>query len=366
MMSLLNYYPTLLVGFFYAIILKKIGQFMTGLRNFYDLIEKCGDCSKSLLLGNGFSISCNRIFQYENLFNESNLPNNIKKLFNGGSDYEKVIEYLNKRKEMHQANDEYEFVQMFEDWIYNIKWDLISTITEIHSRVKTNKKNRHNTFLFLSNFSNIFTLNYDLLLYWVVVYAVKLKEKNLQTYKECIKNKRFYPSDGFVRVDNDEDCIWYQYNYKQNIFYLHGGLHLFYDNVNIFKLTYNVNNNQTIINKTKYWLEQGTSPLIITEGNIKDKLKWIKQNTYLNYCYQQLGLIKDVLFIHGHSLDYNDEHIFKAINANPNINAVYISIFDPVINEEIIRQKAYDLFAERINDKSLIVDFYNAQSVALW
>ena len=51
---------------------------MTGLWNFYDLIEECRDCSKSLLLGNGFSISCNRIFQYEDLFNESKLPNNIK------------------------------------------------------------------------------------------------------------------------------------------------------------------------------------------------------------------------------------------------------------------------------------------------
>lgn len=339
---------------------------MTGLWNFYDLIEECRDCSKSLLLGNGFSISCNRIFQYEDLFNESKLPNNIKNLFNGSSDYEKVIEYLNKRKEMHQANDEYEFVQIIEDWIYKIKWDLISTITEIHSRVKPNKKDMHNTFLFLSNFSNIFTLNYDLLLYWVVVYAIKLKEKNLQTYKECIKNKRFYPSDGFNRCDGEEDCIWVPYRWEQNIYYLHGGLHLFCDTENTYKLSYNVNNNQTIINKTKYWLEQGSSPLIITEGNSRDKLKWIKQSEYLNDCYQQLGLIKDVLFIHGHSLDEKDKHIFKAISANPNINAVYISIFAPVTNEETIRQKAYDLFAERINDKSLIIDFYNAQSVALW
>ena len=113
-------------------------------------------------------------------------------------------------------------------------------------------------------------------------------------------------------------------------------------------------------------VRRNESPLVIIEGNSNDKLRRINDNAYLKYCYQKLNQIKGVVFIYGHSLDYNDEHIFKAINANSNINAVYISIFDPVTNEETIRQKAYDLFAERINDKSLIVDFYNAQSVALW
>ena len=335
---------------------------MAGLHNFYDLLDEYRNCSRNLLLGNGFSVACNPFFQYDNLFNESDLPANIKKELEECPDYEKTIEKLNMQKEIFQANDEYEFVQMFEDWIYYIKWDLISTITEIQSKVKLNKNTRHNTFLFLSNFSNIFTLNYDLLLYWVIVYAVKLKENNLQTYNECIKNKRFYPCDDFRRFDGEEDCVWIPYKREQNVFYLHGGLHLFCNSENTYKLTYNVNNKQTIIQKTKYWLEQGTSPLIITEGNSVDKLNWIKRSHYLNYCYEKLSKIHGVVFIHGHSLDENDQHIFDAINANQNIKAVYISIFDPIRNEERIRDNA----KRRINNRSLNVEFYNAQSVALW
>ena len=59
-------------------------------------------------------------------------------------------------------------------------------------------------------------------------------------------------------------------------------------------------------------------------------------------------------------------YVFDAINANQNIKAVYISIFDPLKNETDIIERAYELFYERIHDKSLSVDFYNAQSVALW
>ncbi len=205
-----------------------------------------------------------------------------------------------------------------------------------------------------------------MLLYWVIIYAISLKNKNPNCYYTCIKHNNFYPRDGFDRRQSESDCIWCQNKWTQNVFYLHGGLHLFCDSKNTYKLKYDSSNNLSIIDKTKYWLERGTSPLVIIEGNSADKLKWIRGNHYLNYCYEQFCQIQGVLFIHGHSLDDKDKHIFDAINANLGIKAVYISIFDPKTNEENIRRKADERFLERINNQSLVVDFYNAQSVALW
>ena len=243
---------------------------------------------------------------------------------------------------------------------------LVNIITDIQSRVKPNKREKHNTFLFLSNFSNIFTLNYDLLLYWVINYAVELYRQNKYEYYSIVRTDKFYPRDGFGTKYNEDDCIWYQDKWIQNIFYLHGGLHLFCDEQNIYKLKNNSVNNLSIADKTKYWLNKGVSPIVIIEGNSDDKLSRINNCNYLEYCYQKWNQIGGVVFIYGHSLDENDEHIFDAINANLNIKAVYISIFDPIKNEATIRQRANELFKERINDKSLIVDFYNAQSVSLW
>lgn len=191
-------------------------------------------------------------------------------------------------------------------------------------------------------------------------------QNNFDYYKNIVHIDNFYPRDGFDRSQNEADCIWCQDKWTQNVFYLHGGLHLFCDSENTYKLKYDSNNNLSIIDKTKYWLNQETSPLVITEGNSADKLKWIRGNHYLNYCYEQLCQIQGVLFIYGHSLDDKDKHIFDAINTNLGIKAVYISIFDPKTNEENIRRKAYERFSERINNQSLVVDFYNAQSVALW
>lgn len=334
---------------------------MAGLRNFYDLLDECRDYSKNLLLGNGFSVAHSDVFCYDSILKESSFC--TSRLFQNTSDYEKVIEGLNFQRDVfQQAYDDYVTATMLEDLGDELKWDLIHTLVKIHDKVYIDDKANHNTFLFLSNFSNIFTLNYDLLLYWVINYAVELYRQNKSEYYSIVGTDKFYPCDGFDKKYNEDDCIWCEDRWPQNIFYLHGGLHLFCNSENTYKLTYNVNNKQTIIQKTKYWLEQGTSPLIIIEGNSFDKLNWIKRSHYLNYCYEKLSKIHGVVFVHGHSLDENDQHIFNAINANQNIKAVYISIFDPIKNEERIRDNA----KRRINNRSLNVEFYNAQSVALW
>lgn len=339
---------------------------MTGLRNFDDLIQECIGCDKNLLLGNGFSIAHDNAFKYSSLLEKSKLPNEIKDIFYKNVDYEQTIERLNYFSKVFKAINEDVIANKFNELTEKIKFNLVETLTEIQANVKIYDNQNRNTFLFLSNFNNIFTLNYDLLLYWVIIYSVRLYQNSNNDYKNLVNYNNFYPRDGFDRNEDGDDCIWCLDRWEQNIYYLHGGLHLFYDTKNTYKLTYNANNNQTIIDKTKYWLERGTSPLVITEGNSDDKLKWITGNNYLNYCYEQLYQIQGVLFIHGHSLDNKDKHIFDAINANTNINAVYISIFDPVTNEATIRQKASELFPERIDNQSLAVDFYNAQSVALW
>ncbi len=338
---------------------------MAGLRNFYDLLDECRDCSKNLLLGNGFSVAYSDVFCYDSILKESSFCGS--NLFRGTSDFEKVIDDLNFKRDVYQqAYDEYGIASMFANWSDELKWDLVNIITDIQSRVKPNKREKHNTFLFLSNFNNIFTLNYDLLLYWVINDVLNSYNPNEPEYYSIVRTDRFYPIDGFIGNHNGDDCIWCKDKSIQNIFYLHGGLHLFCDEQNIYKLKNDSVNNLSITDKTKYWLNKGVFPIVVIEGNSSDKLYRINNCDYLKYCYEKWNQIDGVVFIYGHSLDENDQYIFDAINANQNIKAVYISIFDPLKNETDIIERAYELFYERIHDKSLSVEFYNAQSVALW
>ena len=339
---------------------------MSDLWNFDDLIQRCDNCDKNLLLGNGFSIAYDKtVFDYQNLINDSKLPLKIKKIFKifKTNDYELVLNNLKILSEaFHNRNIAVELLNLMQ----LIKRDLVRTILSKHpkSQFEIEIKRKENTLLFLLNFDKIFTLNYDLLLYWIIMYHLDIK--NAKVCSEYIgADPNYKPDDGFEN-NSPYDCVWTNNRGKQNIYYIHGTLPFFYDDIKTYKIKYDTDNDVSLLKQIKGYIKDNISPLVITEGNSDDKLQWIKQSTYLNDCYQQLGLIKDVLFIHGHSLDEKDKHIFKAINANPNINTVFISIFDPIKNEATIRQRANELFKERINDKSLIVDFYNAQSVSLW
>lgn len=328
---------------------------------FEKAIQECCGKEKHLLLGNGFSINFDPSFNYPNLLSRSNLHVKIKDIFNKQGDYEQVIDRLNYSSKVFNAINEYSLANSFSNLAEDLKRDLVTTITKIQSKVHNDDNRNHNTLKFISNFNNIFTLNYDLLLYWVIMYAVNFYQKNQSKYKNYVKNPDFYPRDGFDNNPNGDDCIWCKDKWQQNVFYLHGGLHLFYDSQNTYKLISDRNNNRSISDKTTFWLEKGVSPLVITEGNSKDKKFWIDQNNYLQYCYNKLLEISGVLFIHGHSLNETDQHIFDAINNNQKITDIYISIHQQTECLEKKSELAQSRFFENKN-----LGYYDADSTNLW
>lgn len=339
---------------------------MSDLWNFDDLIQRCDNCDKNLLLGNGFSIAYDKtVFDYQNLINDSKLPLKIKKIFKifKTNDYELVLNNLKILSEaFHNRNIAVELLNLMQ----LIKRDLVRTILSKHpkSQFEIEIKRKENTLLFLLNFDKIFTLNYDLLLYWVIMYHLDIK--NAKVCSEYIgADSNYKPDDGFEK-NSPYDCVWTNNRGKQNIYYIHGTLPFFYDDIKTYKIKYDTDNDVSLLKQIKGYIKDNISPLVITEGNSDDKLQWIKQSTYLNDCYQQLGLIKDVLFIHGHSLDKKDKHIFEAINDNKNIKKIYISVHQQKENLKDKRKKSDTFFATREKEGTLNVEFYDAESVNIW
>lgn len=330
---------------------------------FDDVIEKClrNKFERNLLLGNGFSIAYDsNIFSYDKLFEYSNMQQNVKSVFHEFKtyDFEIIIrKFVEAARLFKHYRPDDSIAEELETEANKIKEELVNSISEKHpnSQKDIGQNNIFNTLLFLSNFKNIFTLNYDLLLYWT------LMNKSDLIIKYPKLNNIFEINDGF---HGREYLTWGYKKEEQNIFYLHGALHLVDNFTSVNKIKNNEFDSLTSIIQEN--LEQDKYPLIVAEGSSKEKLAKIKHNEYLNYCYQNLGCIQGNLIIHGHSLEKNDRHIFDLINTNTNIKNIYISIFDPESNYQTISDKAINIFRKRLDQNSLQIFFYDALSTKIW
>lgn len=334
---------------------------MERLPKFEEVISETNGCQRNILLGNGFSMAFDeKRFDYSSLLDSPNIPFYIKRVFHTfhTSDFEVIIKKLESSAQLLKAYDRRLTTsrRLYQEAI-NLRDELINLILEIHpsSQNYIEKDSMFKTLVFLSNFNKIFTLNYDCLLYWVLL--------NREDFLKSYPNREIFKMDDGFRPYYNE-LAWRE-NETQNVFYLHGALH-------IYKKAYGLickphNDGRYLMDIIKDNIYNNKYPLIVTEGSSTNKLNKIlkENNEYLSYCYSKLKGIKDVLFIHGHSLDKKDKHIFDAISKNLTIKKVYISLCS---KEKYLdkREKVDTFFAKREREKTLDVNFYNADSANIW
>lgn len=312
---------------------------------------------KSIILANGFSIDCcKEIFSYKSLFQSANFSNEIENVFSTfcTNDFEKIIKILKDASKVISIYGDENVSKTLNQDGNNIKTELINVISDKHPshQHKIHDSKFCSAYKFLSNFSKIFTLNYDMLLYWTLM-LYKRNEDLLKYLK--IKTKNY--KDNFGRYD--DELLWYRHA-SQNVFYLHGALHLFDDKFNIIKAE--TTSYENLMDVIKNNLDKDYYPLIVAEGSSDEKLNKISHNKYLQYAYENLTYLKGNLFIHGHSLDENDMHIFSQINTNKNIKKIFISVFEPDKNLEEMQQKVSQVFK---NEKQKIY-YYDSQTARVW
>lgn len=317
----------------------------------------------NILLANGFSIACCKdIFSYKTLFEYSDFSENISDVFRTFEtfDFEKVIKKLNDTSKIVNIYDSgNNIIQKLEIDANNIKDELVEVISKKHPehQHKISDNKFCCAYKFLSNFEEIYTLNYDMLLYWTLMY--KERSKDIIRY---FKIPAIDSMDGFGRLPENEDLTWYK-SKKQNIFYLHGALHLFDDGYDIIKAETSFEDN--LMDTIRDRLKNNQYPLIVAEGSYKEKLNKISHNKYLQNALDNLKFIQGNLFIHGHSLDDNDKHILDTISSARYLKQIFISVYDPEKNFEDIQNKAYSHFVDgQRNPKNIF--FYDAESANVW
>ncbi|MET3075445.1 DUF4917 family protein [Pantoea leporis] len=334
--------------------------------SFSEALKKSGAQKKRhILLGNGFSIACKPdIFIYGRLFEKARfdkLPPSAKKAFNimGTEDFEKIIKTLRDSSDVLQAYDGVDqsiVDQLLED-SEALKELLVETLATSHPSHpgEVSELQYQSCRRFLNNFERIYTLNYDLLLYW--------------TCMHCEEGKSPTSDDGFRKpADNyDADYVTWEPNnaHGQSLFFLHGALHLFDAGYELRKFTW-VNTKERLIEQIRKAMSKDLFPVFVSEGTSKEKIERIRHNDYLAKAYRSFSEITGALFIYGHSLAENDEHFLGAIE-NGKIRQLYVGIYgspDSNDNKKIIRRA--NKMALTRKRHTLEVYFYDVSSANVW
>jgi len=322
--------------------------------------------NRHLLLGNGFSIACRPdCFSYGRLLDEADLSKlsvDGLALFasEGTTDFEEIINSLRvagRIATFYESSDPDLAVRLTADADL-VKAALADTLARNHpdNVGDIEQKEYEQVRQFLAKFGHIFTVSYDLLLYWALMQEIEPQIK---------------ADDGF-RQDHDEpDADWVSWDsykpFSQNIYYLHGGLHLFEEGPTLKKLTFG-RTGVALIDQIRVALDNEAYPLVITEGTSPEKFARIRHNDYLAKGLRSLATCQGSLFVHGHSFADNDAHVFRAVGLEGKYKALFVSLHgdpDSSANKEI-QTRANAVAAERPPGKRPAVHFYDADSASVW
>ncbi|WP_421939233.1 DUF4917 family protein [Pedobacter sp.] len=320
---------------------------------------------RHLLTGNGFSIACRSdIFRYDTLYNQANftkLNPNIKKVFQAlnTKDFEVVMKNLigsAKILEIYFPSEKTLIDQLNKD-ADDLKNVLVEAIASSHPEMPSEILDSEYECCryFLSHFQNIYTLNYDLLLYWTTMHFQETKTLNADDgFRTPDEGKREYVSWDIEKTDG------------QNIFYLHGALHLFDTGSELQKYTW-VNTGIRLIEQIRNALNFNSFPLFVSEGTSIEKESKIMHSNYLSRGIRSFAKIGGCLFIYGHSLADNDKHILNLIGKNK-VEKLYISIYGKITdsNNESIIKIAEKIGVIRKDIRVPQLAFYDASSARVW
>lgn len=273
---------------------------------------------RSLLLGNGFSMSFSPSFDYRRLLDVADFggrlrSQRIREVFRQtrSADFERVVHRLIQTArtlgtyEPHSPTR----AKLRRD-AERVRWSLASAIARVHpARIDDVGEGRlvaaHD---FLRDFRAVFTLNYDLLLYWAI-----------------LRREQSPFDDGFRRRSVR---LLHVAPPEQNVTYLHGALHLSEDVV-LGALPETVKAEwdglTPLVDRLQDDLDQGDFPLIVMEGESQQKQRSINASPYLSDAQDRLRSIGGSLFTFGWAFGESDDHVIEAIRRS-NVRRIYVGL----------------------------------------
>jgi len=359
---------------------------LENIKTFAECIAIAGEkVSKHLMLGNGFSISLRPdIFNYKKLAEKLSNPM-VQGLLNklGTNDFEFLMRRLfetaeiAKHYEDEPANTSIPISQKITEHLEYLKKALIEVIARSHpsssSFITVEQYQSCQKFLKHFNLGKKYSLNYDLLLYWVCVKFMDEGNDHLSSKDGFLPNKNYPENKVNVLAETKNKSrkpkspLHWEITQAENqdLYYLHGAMHLFTDGTNLEKLRYD-SSEGSIADQVKKLIEKNKYPLFISEGSSVHKMGRIKSSGYLTRALTSLQQIEGSLFIFGHSLRDEDDHVLDVIHQNEKLKKVFVSFYGDISSGENkhLKNKAEEWAKKFKNQKEYFL--YQAESAKVW
>lgn len=309
---------------------------------------------RHLLLGNGFSRACRPdIFEYGRLYEQADIDSipRGKRAFEllATADFERVIKALRDfsrlapiygHSELEPTEDATAVRELLLDSITNSHPARPSDIADDEYRCARK---------FLSHFEKKFTLNYDLLLYWTLMHT------------EIPPEIPF--ADGFrpARTGDPVGTWSMERQAEMTFFHLHGAMYLFEKGLNTCKRQYS--GELALVDQVKSAIERDEFPLFVCEGTTEEKQAHIRRSPYLRSALDAFGQLRGSLFVYGHSLRSEDQHILDQICAS-RVQKLFISLHGDSDSKDNVTLRAN---AVSLADRARCdLDFFTTDTAHIW
>lgn len=315
---------------------------------------------KFLILGNGFCRSYDielgkNYYHWDSLIESSNIEKGTvlyKLLEQVNFDFELAQKYINSAISVNEIHNIPK--SAYTDLVKNsllLKTELIQAVSNSHppsliTKVKSHgsdadmKKRVNSCRKFLNHFSKIFSLNYDLLLYWI----------------RCYENN-YYRTDGFK---NNYGKLTFNEDEDPDFLFPHGALFIHRNTFTADKLR--SSDKYPILKRVNDNISKNKYPLFISEGTGDEKLKSINNNVYLKYSYEKIMDSQGDIFTLGCSfLEGKDDHIIDAIFSS---KAKRVIVGDFEFNEASVARFS-SIFEKSKQDNSSNIEIIIADSSEL-
>lgn len=355
------------------------------LLSFDDAIEQTKHQKRHLLLGNGFSIALfpNR-FTYGSLLESADFTNTpeARQAFDvlNTSDFEEVINILKQAANVSRLYgvDSVTSAKMVLQ-AETLKDLLVQAIAGRHPEFPSEVSEAQFSACrqFLSHFrgkreingrdgrGHIYTLNYDLLLYWTLLHTAGPQPDDLGLdHDDGFRAPLEEPDAPYVTWDGERSA-------SPSLHFLHGALHLFDHEGDLRKLCWERSGGRRLVDQIREALDGDLFPLFVSEGSSRSKLKRIRHSAYLHKGLRSFAEIcrqkAATLFIFGHSLAPSDNHILREVERGA-IQNLYVSMYgepESATNRTLVA-RAEQLARQRPTARPITLHFFDSKSARVW
>lgn len=317
----------------------------------------------NLIIGNGASVALHQKFRFDSLKEEAEklrlFNDDISKLFIefDTSDFELILRLVWHAK---LINKHLGIVDQKLDSAYeNIKQALIKVVKEVHCEHSDIADQLPQLYQFTKQFRTVVSLNYDLILYWILMYGNRNEDGH--RFKDCFQGSGLFRNNwqdlrNPIRKEKEVTLSLYQ----------HGNLSIFRDAKNTETKVQRGDFEGLLEVITSQW-EDNKIPLFVAKGTGTKKLESIKSSSYLSTIFYEVlpDLItqKANLVIYGWSLGKQESHLVKQIFKNKQSGKVAISIFQ---NNQEECHRIYRLIKNEKVAPNIEIEFFDSQSSGCW